>query len=181
MIANWAGNVRFQPRRLHRPRSMEELRRALQGSDRVRVVGAAHSFNRVADTEGVLIDLAEMPRGLDIDTARRRARVSGGWTYGELCPRLHAAGWALDNLASLPHVSVAGACATATHGSGRRLGCLAAQIDEVDLLTADGELVTLAQGDERFPAAAVSLGGLGVVTAAHAAAAARVLDGPARP
>ena len=99
MIANWAGNVRFQPRRLHRPRSMDELRQALDGHDRVRAVGAAHSFNRVADTEGVLIDLAEMPRGLDIDTARRRARVSDGWTYGELCPRLHAAGWALENLA----------------------------------------------------------------------------------
>ena len=164
MIANWAGNVRFQPRRLHRPRSMEELRRALQGSDRVRVVGSAHSFNRVADTEGVLIDLAEMPRGLDVDSAGRRARVSGGWTYGELCPRLHAAGWALENLASLPHISVPGACATATHGSGRRLGCLAAQIDEVELLTADAELVTVASDDDRFPAAAVSLGALGVVT-----------------
>ena len=112
MITNWAGNVRFQPRRMHRPQSMEELRRALAGTDCVRAVGAAHSFNRVADTEGVLIDLAKMPRGLDVDSAGRRARVSGGWTYGELCPRLHAAGWALDNLASLPHVSVAGACAS---------------------------------------------------------------------
>ena len=165
MIANWAGNVRFQPRRLHRPRSMDELRQALRGHDRVRVVGSAHSFNRVADTEGVLIDLAGMPRGLDVDSAGRRARVSGGWTYGELCPRLHEAGWALDNLASLPHVSVAGACATATHGSGRRLGCLAAQIEEVELLTADGEVVTVAQGDEGLPAAAVSLGALGIVTA----------------
>lgn len=165
MIANWAGNVRFQPRRLHRPRSMEELRRALDGHGRVRAVGSAHSFNRVADTQGVLIDLAGMPRGVDIDSAGRRARVSGGWTYGELCPRLHAAGWALDNLASLPHVSLAGACATATHGSGRRLGCLAAQIEEIELLTGDGNLVTLTQGDDCFPAAAVSLGGLGVVTA----------------
>ena len=164
MIANWAGNVRFQPRRLHRPRSMDELRQALDGHDRVRAVGSAHSFNRVADTEGVLIDLAEMPRGLDVDSAGRRARVSGGWTYGELCPRLHAAGWALENLASLPHISVPGACATATHGSGRRLGCLAAQIDEVELLTADAELVTVASDDDRFPAAAVSLGALGVVT-----------------
>ena len=165
MIANWAGNVRFEPRRMHRPRSMDDLRRALDGHERVRVVGSAHSFTDVADTEGVLIDLAEMPRGLDVDSAGRRARVSGGWTYGELCPRLHEAGWALDNLASLPHVSVAGACATATHGSGRRLGCLATQIEEVELLTADGEVVTLAHGAERFPAAAVSLGALGIVTA----------------
>ena len=165
MIANWAGNVRFQPRRLHRPRSMDELRQALDGHERVRVVGSAHSFTDVADTEGVLIDLAEMPRGLDVDSAGRRARVSGGWTYGDLCPRLHEAGWALDNLASLPHVSVAGACATATHGSGRHLGCLATQIEEVELLTADGEVVTLPHGAERFPAAAVSLGALGIVTA----------------
>ena len=165
MIANWAGNVRFQPRRMHRPRSMDELRRALHGHERVRVVGSAHSFTGVADTEGVLIDLAEMPRGLDVDSAVRRVRVSGGWTYGDLCPRLHEAGWALDNLASLPHVSVAGACATATHGSGRRLGCLATQIEEVEMLTADGEVVTLAHGAERFPAAAVSLGALGIVTA----------------
>ena len=165
MIANWAGNVRFQPRRLHRPRSMDELRQALNGHGRVRAVGSAHSFNHVADTEGALVDLAGMPRGLDVDSAGRRARVSGGWTYGELWPRLHEAGWALDNLASLPHVSVAGACATATHGSGRRLGCLAAQIEEIELLTADGEVVTVAHGDERFPAAAVSLGALGIVTA----------------
>ncbi len=163
--ANWAGNVRFRPRRLHRPRSMEELRGSLAGSQRVRVVGAAHSFTRLADTSGDLIDLTDMPRGLDVDTAGRRARVSGGWTYGELCPRLHAAGWALDNLASLPHVSVAGACATATHGSGRRRGCLAAQVDATELLTADGDPVTLTQRDDGFPAAAASLGALGVVTA----------------
>lgn len=165
MTANWAGNVRFRPRRLHRPRSMEELRQAVAGGRHVRVVGAAHSFNRVADTGGDLVDLAALPRQVDIDSARRRARVSAGWTYGELCPRLHAAGWGLDNLASLPHVTVAGACATATHGSGRRLGCLATQIDEVELLTADGDPVTLARDDGRFPAAAVSLGALGVVTA----------------
>ena len=119
MIANWAGNVRFKPRRLHRPRSMDELRQALDGHDRVRAVGSAHSFNRVADTEGVLIDRAEMPRGLDVDSAGRRAPVSGGWTYGELCPRLHADGWALDNLASLPHVSVAGASAALPSRSTR--------------------------------------------------------------
>ncbi len=165
MIANWAGNVRFRPARRHRPRSMEELRRALAGGDRVRVVGSAHSFNRVADTVGSLIEMAAMPRELDVDTAGGRARVAGGWTYGDLCPRLDAAGWALDNLASLPHVSVAGACATATHGSGRRRSCLAAQVEQVELLTADGDAVTVASGDPRFPAAAASLGALGVVTA----------------
>lgn len=164
MIANWAGNVRFRPARRHRPRSMEELRQALAGGDRVRVVGSGHSFNRVADTGGGLIELTSMPRELEVDTAGRRARVSGGWTYGDLCPRLHAAGWALDNLASLPHVSVAGACATATHGSGRRVACLATQVDQVDLLTADGDVVSLAQDDRRFPAAAANLGALGVVT-----------------
>ena len=134
MITNWAGNVRFQPKRQHRPLSLEEMQRALAGAERVRAVGSAHSFNRVADTDGVLIDLSGMPRHVELDSERRLARVSGGWTYGDLCPELHAAGWALGNLASLPHIIVAGACATATHGSGRRNACLANEIEEVELI-----------------------------------------------
>lgn len=165
MITNWAGNVRFQPVGWHRPRSMEELQRAIAGTDRVHVVGSAHSFNRVADTDGVLINLSQMPRRVEIDSVRRLVQISGGWTYGDLCPELYTAGWALGNLASLPHISVVGACATATHGSGRGNGCLADQVEEVSLLTADGDLLTIGRGDSWFPAAAAGLGALGVVTA----------------
>lgn len=165
MTNNWAGNVRFQSQRYHLPGSLDQLQQALAGNEKVRVVGSGHSFNHIADSMGDLIDLSEMPRKLEIDSARKLAHVSGGWTYSELCPKLHSAGWALDNLASLPHINVAGACATATHGSGRHIGCLSTQVEEIELVTASGDLIKLTSTDNQFPAAVVGMGSLGVVTA----------------
>jgi xylitol oxidase len=164
-VTNWAGNIVFAARRFHRPSSIDQLQELVAGSDRVRVLGSGHSFNRMADTGGDLISLAGLPRVVEIAADRRTVRVDGGIRYGDLVPHLDAAGLALHNLASLPHISVAGAVTTATHGSGERNGNLATAVAAIELIRADGKPVTLRRGDPGFAGAVVGLGALGVVTA----------------
>ncbi|HTT00104.1 MAG TPA: FAD-binding protein [Streptosporangiaceae bacterium] len=162
---NWAGNVTFSAERFHRPASLPELQRLVAGSARVRALGTGHSFNRLADTPGDLVSVAGLPRLTEVDTAGSSVTVSAGLRYGELAVALHRAGRALGNLGSLPHISVAGACATATHGSGDGNGNLATAVSAVQLVTADGDLVTVSRDadPDRFPGTVVSLGALGVV------------------
>ena len=164
--ANWAGNVVFTAGRVHRPRTVEELQALVAASEQVRALGTGHSFSRIADTPGVLVSAAGLPTVIDIDADRASVKVSAGVRYGELAVRLHAAGWALHNLASLPHISVAGACATATHGSGDHNGNLATAVSAIEMVTADGKLTTARRGTDGdgFAGAVVGLGALGVVT-----------------
>ncbi len=164
-VTNWAGNVVFDARRFHRPASIPELQELVAGADRAKVLGSGHSFNRMADTPGELISLAGLPRVVEIGEDRRTVRVDGGIRYGDLVADLDAAGLALHNLASLPHISVAGAVTTATHGSGERNGNLATAVAAIELIRADGEQVTLRRGEDDFAGAVVGLGALGVVTA----------------
>ncbi|MGW1000183.1 FAD-binding protein [Streptomyces sp. NPDC002520] len=166
-VTNWARNITYTAGEFHRPDSLDALRALVAGSAKVRVLGSGHSFNRIADPggEGVLLSLAALAPVVDVDTAARTARVSGGVRYAELGRTLHAHGLALPNMASLPHISVAGSVATGTHGSGVGNGPLAAAVREVELVTADGSTVTIARGDARFDGAVTSLGALGVVTA----------------
>ena len=164
-VTNWAGNVVFAARDLHRPTSLPELQALVAGAERARVLGSGHSFNRMADTDGELISLAGLPRVVEIAADRTSVRVDGGIRYGDLVARLDEAGLALHNLASLPHISVAGAVTTATHGSGERNGNLATAVAAIELIRADGEPVTLRRGDPDFAGAVVGLGALGVVTA----------------
>ncbi|MEU4575881.1 MULTISPECIES: FAD-binding protein [Nonomuraea] len=164
-LTNWAGNTTFRASHLHRPTSLDELRRAVTGAPRVRALGSGHSFNDVADTPGELVSLDRMPYLVEIDEAARRVRTGASTTYAALAPELHARGLALANLASLPHISVAGSVATGTHGSGVANASLSAAVSELELVTADGSLVTLRRGDDGFPGAVVALGALGVVTA----------------
>ncbi|MFD5448946.1 FAD-binding protein [Streptomyces sp. NPDC127100] len=166
-VTNWAGNITYRAGELLRPRSAEELRSAVARSPRVRVLGSGHSFNGIADpgAEGALLSLAALPPEVDVDTAARTVRVGGGVRYAELARLVHARGLALPNMASLPHISVAGSVATGTHGSGVGNGPLASAVREVELVTADGSALTLARGEERFGGAVTSLGALGVVTA----------------
>jgi xylitol oxidase len=163
---NWAGNVRYRAARRHAPRSVEEVQEIVRSTERVRAIGSRHSFSDVADTSGDLLSLEEMPRVVDVDADSRTVRIDGAIRYGELGPVLEAAGLALHNLASLPHISVAGACATATHGSGDRLGNLATAVAALEIVTSDGELASLTRDHDRgsFPGAVVAVGGLGVVT-----------------
>ncbi|MFG2884569.1 FAD-binding protein [Streptomyces sp. NPDC048297] len=166
-VTNWARTITYTAGEFHRPDSLDALRALVAKSAKVRVLGSGHSFNRIADPggEGVLLSLAALPPVVDVDTAARTARVSGGVRYAELARTLHAHGLALPNMASLPHISVAGSVATGTHGSGVGNGSLAAPVREVELITADGSTVTIARGDARFGGAVTSLGALGVVTA----------------
>ncbi|HET9381955.1 MAG TPA: FAD-binding protein [Streptomyces sp.] len=166
-VTNWAGNIAYAAGRLHRPRSLDALRALVAGGARVRVLGSGHSFNEIADpgADGVLLSLAGLPAEVEVDTAARTVRVGGGVRYAELARRVHERGLALPNMASLPHISVAGSVATGTHGSGVGNGPLAAAVREVELVTADGATVTVGRAEERFGGAVTSLGALGVVTA----------------
>ncbi|MEH0547804.1 FAD-binding protein [Streptomyces sp. B21-105] len=166
-VTNWAGNITFAAKELHRPHSLDALRSLVAAAGRVRVLGSGHSFNRIAEpgADGVLLSLGALTGEVEVDTAARTVRVGGGVRYAELARRVHGHGLALANMASLPHISVAGSVATGTHGSGVGNGSLASSVREVEIVTADGSTVVLARGDERFGGAVTSLGALGVATA----------------
>ncbi len=161
---NWAGNVVFGAARLHHPTSLDEVRRIVAASEHVRALGSGHSFNPIADTVGDQISLAGMPPLLDIDPERSTVTVGGGVRYGELAPPLHRAGYALHNLGSLPHICIAGATATGTHGSGVTNGNLATAVRALEVVTATGDVVTIEFGDGDFSGSVVALGMLGIVT-----------------
>jgi xylitol oxidase len=167
VVTNWAGNVSFGAAAFHQPASVAGLQRLVAASPRVKALGSGHSFNRIADTAGDLVSLARLPKLVAVDAARRQVMVGAGVTYGELAPRLDQAGYALANLGSLPHISVAGAVATGTHGSGSSCGSLATAVAAIDLVTAPGDLVTLSRdrSGDQFAGAVVSLGALGIAVA----------------
>ncbi|MHC3469766.1 D-arabinono-1,4-lactone oxidase [Streptomyces sp. 7R007] len=166
-ITNWAGNITYSAKEVHRPYSLDAVSALVAGAAAVRVLGSGHSFNEIAEPgpEGVLLSIAGLPPAIDVDTAARTVRVAGGVRYAELARAVDAQGLALANMASLPHISVAGSVATGTHGSGVANGSLASAVREVEIVTADGSLVRIARGDARFDGAVTSLGALGVVTA----------------
>ncbi|MFI6299738.1 D-arabinono-1,4-lactone oxidase [Nonomuraea sp. NPDC050790] len=165
-ITNWAGNVTFGAARVHRPRTLDELRRVVAAAPRVRALGSGHSFSLVADTSHDLVRLDGLPPAMEIDAARSTVAVAAGLRYAEVAEHLHRAGYALANMASLPHISVAGSCATGTHGSGDSRRCLAAAVVALQLVGPGGDLAELSREHDPgvFPGAVVALGALGVVT-----------------
>src|SRR5690349_7224852 len=163
-LTNWARNIVFTPSRFERPSRVEQIQELVAGADRVRVLGTGHSFNEVAATDGLLINLADLPLTVDVDHASSTVLVSAGARFGDLMGPLDAAGLALHNTGSLPHISVAGACATGTHGSGTGNGGLATAVVEATLAGPDGALRTVREGEPDFDGSVVALGLLGVVT-----------------
>src|SRR5687767_12890115 len=161
--SNWAGNYTYSAVSLHYPETVEQIQELVSHSSKLKVLGSRHSFNGIADTPGDLISLDRLTRVLAIDRVRGAVTVDGGVRYGQICQQLHREGYALHNLASLPHISVAGACATATHGSGDRNGNLATAVSAMEFVAADGTVVSLSrdQQGEGFQGAIVGLGGLG--------------------
>lgn len=164
VLRNWAGNISFGARRLVTPSRVEDLQETVAAGGRIRALGTGHSFNNLADTTGDLVSVAGLPRLARIDPAAGTLTVSAGSRFGEFTGAVHEAGFALHNLGSLPHISVAGACATGTHGSGTGNGNLATAVRAMEFVRADGELATLERGTPDFAGAVVSLGAIGIVT-----------------
>jgi xylitol oxidase len=160
---NWAGNYTYRANEIHRPRSLEQVQEIASRAAELRVLGSRHSFTAVVDARE-LLSLERMPTDLSIDREAGTVSFGAHLRYGELAPSLEDAGVALANLASLPHICVAGAVATATHGSGDTNGNLATSVAALELVTSDGDVRTASRADEDFNGLVVSLGALGVVT-----------------
>jgi alditol oxidase len=165
-LTNWAGNLTYGTDRLREATSVEQIRSILRSQDKVKVLGTRHCFNSIADSRYNLLSLKPMHEVVAVDPSARTVTVDAGITYGQLCPYLDGKGFALHNLASLPHISVAGACSTATHGSGEKNGNLATAVSGLEIVTAAGDVVKLSRqvDGEVFQGAVTGLGALGVIT-----------------
>jgi xylitol oxidase len=163
---NWAGNYRYSASVLHVPTTVEQIQELVVRSKQIKVLGTRHSFNSIADCTESQISLQKLNKVIALDRKNHKVTVEGGIRYGELCQYLHDNGYALHNLASLPHITVAGACATATHGSGDHNGNLATIVDSMEIVKANGNTAMFSreQQDGDIASAVVGLGGLGVVT-----------------
>jgi len=165
-LKNWAGNLEYGTDRLYSANSLEQVRDYVKKQSKLKVLGTRHCFNNIADSMHNLLSLKSMDEVVALDPEAHTVTVTGGITYGQLCPYLHTRGFALHNLASLPHISIAGACSTATHGSGEKNGNLATAVSALEIVTAAGEVVKLSRqiDGEAFRGAVVGLGALGVIT-----------------
>src|SRR5215204_5782763 len=160
---NWAGNYMYGAQKLHRPSTIEQVQEIVANAPRVRVLGSRHSFNDIADSLE-LITLETMPMDVVVDHAADTVSFNASLKYGELVQKLNEEGVALHNLASLPHISVAGAVATATHGSGDTNGNLATAVAGLEIVTSGGEIIEVSRGEPDFDGLVVGLGALGAVT-----------------
>jgi xylitol oxidase len=165
-LTNWAGNLKYGTSNVHYPKTVEEIQSIVKAAKKIKPLGSRHSFNTIADSNEALLSLREFTKVIGLDKERNTVTVEAGVTYGELAPYLHENGYALHNLASLPHITVGGSIATATHGSGVQSQNLSAAVSAIEWVDASGELVRLSRekdGDV-FNGVVVALGALGVVT-----------------
>jgi len=164
-LKNWAGNLEYSTSNVHYPKTLEEVQAIVKNCDKLTALGSQHSFNRIADSTENQVSMKEMNKVVSLDKTANTVTIEAGMRYGDLAPYLHQNGYALHNLASLPHITVAGSCATATHGSGLTNGNLSTGISAIEFVNAAGEVVHLSRKDgEQFNGAVVGLGALGIVT-----------------
>ena len=162
-LRNWSGNYAYRHTQLHRPASLDELRAIVAHSPKIHALGSRHCFNDIADS-AELVTVDGLGQEIALDPTARTVTVNAAMRYGDLARALEAEGFALHNMASLPHISVGGAVATATHGSGDTSGNLATAVAALELVTAEGDVLQLARGDADFAGAVVGVGALGVIT-----------------
>jgi xylitol oxidase len=165
-LTNWAGNLEYSTRMVHYPKTISEVQEEVKKLNKLRPLGSTHSFNKIADSTDNLVSTKNLDKIISLDKASNTITVEGGMRYGELVPYLHDNGYALHNLASLPHITIAGACATATHGSGVTNGNLSTGVSAIEFVNANGDLVNLSasKNSDQFNGAVVGLGALGIVT-----------------
>jgi xylitol oxidase len=165
-LRNWAGNVVYGTDRLYSAQSVENVQEFVRKTGEFKVLGTRHCFNRIADSDAQFLSLRSMDKVVALDPQAHTVTIGSGMSYGQLCPILEGKGFALHNLASLPHISVAGACSTATHGSGINNGNLATAVSGIEFVNAKGDIVRLTRekDGDTFRGAVVGLGALGVVT-----------------
>jgi alditol oxidase len=162
---NWAGNYTYSTKHLDVAKTVEDVRQNVRSQSHLKALGARHSFNGIADSTVEQISLKPFDQ-IELDAEAKTVTVGAGVTYGQLAPYIDSRGFAVHNLASLPHISVVGACATATHGSGSKNGNLSTAVRAMEIVTANGDVVTFSRerlGD-KFPGTVVGLGALGVIT-----------------
>jgi len=162
---NWAGNYIYSTDNLDEASTVDDVMHSIRGHSHLKALGARHSFNGIADSTVGQISLKHLDQ-IKLDAKARTVTVGAGVTYGQLAPYIDSRGFAVHNLASLPHISVVGACATATHGSGNNNGNLSTAVRAMEIVTANGEVVTFSReklGD-KFQGTVVGLGALGVIT-----------------
>ena len=165
-LTNWAGNLRYSTGNVHYPNTIGEVQDVIKKSQKLTALGSRHSFNTIADNTENQVSLSHFNKVVSLDKLAGTVTVESGMKYGELAPYLHENGFALHNLASLPHISIAGAVATATHGSGIKNGNLSTAVLGIEFINAAGELVNLTKKNDgdKFNGAVVALGAFGVVT-----------------
>ncbi|MDQ3277231.1 MAG: FAD-binding protein [Bacteroidota bacterium] len=164
-LKNWAGNVEYSTGSVHYPSTLADVQKVVKSCQKLRALGSRHSFNTIADSTENQLSLQNLNKVVSLDKVAHTVTVESGMKYGELAPYLHENGYALPNLASLPHISIAGACSTATHGSGIKNGNLSTAVTAIEFVDAAGNVVNLSKKDgESFYGAVVGLGALGVLT-----------------
>ncbi|HMF70414.1 MAG TPA: FAD-binding protein, partial [Flavitalea sp.] len=159
-LSNWAGNLKYSTGNVHYPKSVSEVQELVKRLSKCTALGSRHSFNTIADSTENQISTQNLNKIVSLDKSSHTVTVEAGMRYGELSPYLDENGYALNNLASLPHITVAGACATATHGSGITNGNLSTAVSAIEFVNAAGEVIVLSKdkNPEQFYGAVVSLG-----------------------
>jgi alditol oxidase len=165
-LKNWAGNITFSTKNIRYPQTVSELQGLLKNQPKLKALGTRHCFNRIGDSTDELVISGKLNKVIGIDESAKTVTVEGGIRYGELAPWLDSKGYALHNLASLPHISVAGSITTGTHGSGIKNGNLSSAVTGLEIILADGTLINVSEaGDpEKLQAMTVSLGAIGFIT-----------------
>ena len=165
-LTNWAGNVAYSTEKQYSANSLKDIQEFVRTRSSLKVLGTRHCFNKIADSTREFLSVKAMDHVVGLDPDARTVTIESGMTYGQLCPYLDSQGWALHNLASLPHISVAGACSTATHGSGEKNGNLSTAVSALEMINAAGEVIKVSRSrdGEMFRGAVVGLGALGVIT-----------------